>query len=78
MMLYIIKLPKKEDTPSMRQNNIHPLEKQQSATLVDDPLTELLRQGARTLIIQAIEADLDTLLARTSTLPDEMGRRRLV
>ena len=40
----------------MTQNNIHPLQNHQaSATgLVDDPLTELLRQGARKLIEEAV------------------------
>lgn len=80
MMPYIINLPKKEDTPPMRQDTIHPLEKQQAAPtpLVDDPLTELIRQGARTLIEQAIKAELDVLLASTCALRDEHGRRRVV
>jgi hypothetical protein len=44
----------------------------------EDPLTEVLRQGARTLLAQAIEAEVATLLASHAGLVDEAGRRRLV
>jgi putative transposase len=49
----------------------------QSST-VDDPLTDILRAGARDLLARAIEIEVDTFLAGTSelTLPD--GRARLV
>lgn len=45
---------------------------------VDDPLTDVLRAGARELLARAIEIEVDTFLASTSelTLPD--GRARLV
>jgi len=45
---------------------------------VDDPLTEILRAGARRLIAQAIEAEFETFLAANAdqVLPD--GRRRVV
>ena len=45
---------------------------------VDDPLTDILRAGARDLLARAIEIEVDTFLASTSelTLPD--GRARLV
>ena len=44
----------------------------------DDPLTEVLRQGARTLLAQAIEAEVATFLASHAELVDAAGRRRLV
>ena len=62
----------------MSQNKIHALEKHQTNPLVDDPLTDLIRQGARTLIEQAIKAELDVLLERVGHLRDEEGRRRVV
>ena len=31
---------------------------------IDDPLTEILRAGARRLIAQAVEAELETFLSR--------------
>ena len=45
---------------------------------IDDPLTEILRTGARRLIAQAVEAEFETFLASTAefVLPD--GRRRVV
>lgn len=43
-----------------------------------DPLTEVLRSGARRLIEQAIEAELTTLLAAHSDEKAEDGRARLV
>ena len=43
-----------------------------------DPLTDLLRQGARDLIAQAVEAELNTFLAAHSGQTDAAGRRRLV
>lgn len=44
----------------------------------EDPLTELLRTGARQLIAQAIEAELDEFLQQFSTCTDACGRRQVV
>jgi transposase-like protein len=41
-------------------------------------LTEVLRHGARTLLAQAIEAEVATFLATHADLVDDTGRRRLV
>ena len=43
-----------------------------------DPLTDLLRQGARQLIAQAVEAELNGFLAAHADRTDTAGRRRLV
>lgn len=43
-----------------------------------DPLTDLLRQGARDLIAQAVEAELNAFLAAHGDQTDAAGRRRLV
>ena len=43
-----------------------------------DPLTDLLRQGARDLIAQAVEAELATFLDAHATKADAIGHRRLV
>lgn len=43
-----------------------------------DPLTDLLRQGARELIAQAVEAELNAFLAAHADQTDGAGRRRLV
>jgi transposase-like protein len=43
-----------------------------------DPLTEVLRQGARTLLARAVEAEVAAFLSRHAHLETEDGRRRLV
>jgi len=45
---------------------------------ISDPLTELLREGAKRLIEQAIEAELAELLAQYAEVRDEQGRRAVV
>ena len=45
---------------------------------VDDPLTTVLREGARRLLTQAVEAEAEAFLAsmRDARLPDAAGRAR--
>jgi transposase-like protein len=43
-----------------------------------DPLLAVLREGARRMLTQAIEAEVETFLAAHKSLVDEQGRRRLV
>ena len=43
----------------------------------DDQLTEILRQGARTLLAQAVEAEVADFLTKHADLKTEDGRRRL-
>ena len=43
-----------------------------------DPLTDLLRKGARDLIAQAVEAELNVFLTTHADQTDGAGRRRLV
>jgi putative transposase len=44
----------------------------------DDQLTEILRQGARTLLAQAVEAEVADFLAKHADLKTEDGRQRVV
>lgn len=44
----------------------------------EDPLTEVLRTGARKLLAQAVEAEVETFLEGHGSLIDESGRRRVV
>ncbi len=44
----------------------------------DDQLTEILRQGARALLAQAVEAEVAEFLARHGELKTEDGRQRVV
>ena len=43
-----------------------------------DPLTEVLRKGARALLAQAVEAEVATLLSRYADETTDDGRKRLV
>jgi hypothetical protein len=43
-----------------------------------DPLTEVLRNGARALLAQAVEAEVATLLLRHADKLTDDGRARLV
>src|ERR1700721_4746126 len=45
---------------------------------IDDPLTEILRIGARRLIAQAVEAEFEAFLGSTAELVLPDGRRRVV
>ena len=45
---------------------------------IDDPLTEILRVGARRLIAQAVEVEFETFLAANAELVLPDGRRRVV
>jgi putative transposase len=48
------------------------------ASIADDPLLAVLREGARRMLRQAIEAEVEAFLAAHAGLTDEQGRRRLV
>ncbi len=48
------------------------------ATVADDPLLVVLREGARRMLTQAVEAEVEAFLAAHAGLTDDQGRRRLV
>jgi putative transposase len=48
------------------------------ASVADDPLLAVLREGARRMLTQAIEAEVEAFLAAYAELEDEHGRRRVV
>ena len=45
---------------------------------IDDPLTEVVRVGARRLLAEAVEAEVSAFIAEHADLVDEAGRRRVV
>jgi len=59
----------------MTQSNVVELTDRASET---DPLTELIRQGARQLIHQAIEAELESLLAQYAGQQTADGKAAVV
>jgi putative transposase len=48
------------------------------ADVAEDPLLTVLREGARRMLTQAIEAEVEAFLAGHGELEDGQGRRRLV
>ena len=48
------------------------------ASVVDDPLLEVLRSGARQMLQQVIEAEVEAFLTAHAELEDGRGRRRVV
>ena len=59
----------------MAKNTVVPIRSQQSDI---DPLTEVLRQGARKLLAEAVEAEVAAFLAEYENERDEQGRQRVV
>ncbi len=45
---------------------------------ITDPLTEVLRAGARRLLAEAVEAEVEAFIAEHADLTDDGGRRRVV
>lgn len=60
----------------MAKSNVFDLKKRDESST--DLLTELLRSGARQLIAEAVEAELQGFLAQYSELKDKKGRRQIV
>jgi len=50
----------------------------QPGSFSDDPLTDILRAGARQLLTQAVEAEIEGHIAAHADLTDASGRRRIV
>ncbi|MCH8238548.1 MAG: IS256 family transposase [Proteobacteria bacterium] len=50
----------------------------QPGSFCDDPLTDVLRAGARELLAQAVEAEVEAHIAAHAELIDAQGRRRIV
>ena len=45
---------------------------------IEDPLTEVLRAGARRLLAEAVEAEVEAFIGAHADLSDDSGRRRVV
>ncbi|MEO6023332.1 MAG: IS256 family transposase [Burkholderiales bacterium] len=62
----------------MSNDNVFALKNPAVPNVVHDALTEVLQEGARTLLAQAIEAEVTEFLARHSNKRDAVGHQRLV
>ena len=47
-------------------------------TFVDDPITDVLRTGAKKLLAEALEAEIYSFLCQYRDLRDDQGRKRVV
>ena len=54
------------------------VEFRQPGSIEEDPLTEVLRAGARQLLVQAVEAEVTSFVEAHGHLTDDLGRRRVV
>jgi putative transposase len=59
-------------------SNISVTELKKPEPFVDDPITDILRQGARKLLSQALEAEIELFLSQYADLKNEAGRQRMV
>jgi putative transposase len=60
----------------MNQDNVIDLKKPEP--FIDDQITAIIRQGARKLLAQALEAEIELFIAQYADLTEEMGRQRIV
>jgi hypothetical protein len=49
-----------------------------ATSITDDPLLAVLREGARRMLMQVVEAEVEAFLATYAGLVDQQGRRRVV
>jgi transposase-like protein len=59
----------------MSQDNVIELKRPES--FIDDPITDILRNGARRLLEQALEIEIDSFLSQYAGLRDNSGRKRI-
>lgn len=60
----------------MGKDNLIALKKPEP--FIDDPLTDLLRKGARTLLAEALEIEIELFLTQYKQLRDENGKMRMI
>jgi len=60
----------------MTKDNVIGLKKPEP--FIDDPITDILRQGARNLLTAALEAEIETFLKQYRGIPDDKGCQRIV
>lgn len=59
----------------MSKDNVIPIRNPER--FVDDPITDILRTGARKLLAEALETEIEMFLSEYSDLKDTFGRKRL-
>ena len=59
----------------MAKDNVIDLKKPEP--FIDDPITDILRSGARQLLAQALEIEISSFLSQYADLSDDQGRKRI-
>jgi putative transposase len=59
----------------MNKDNVIPIRKPER--FIDDPITDILRSGARKLLAEALETEVEIFLSQYTELKDELGRKRI-
>jgi len=59
----------------MPKDNVIELKKPEP--FIDDPLTDILRSGARRLLAEALETEIEIFLSQYADLKDDQGRKRI-
>jgi putative transposase len=67
---------KRKDTHTMPKDNVVDFKKPEP--FVDDPITEVLRTGAKKLLAEALEAEIESFFYQFRELRDDQGRKRVV
>ena len=67
---------RRKDTHTMAKDNV--IEFKKPEPFVDDPITDVLRTGARKLLTEALEAEIEGFLPQYRDLKDNQDRRRVV
>ena len=60
----------------MRNNNVFEIRKPEA--FVDDQITQIIRQGARKLLAQALEVEIELFINQYAEVKDESGKQRIV
>lgn len=60
----------------MQEDSVVELKKKESFS--EDPITDILRKGARQLLAQALEAEIELFISQFAEMRDEQGRQRIV
>jgi len=60
----------------MSKDNVIPIRKPER--FIDDPITDILRSGARKLLAEALETEIEVFLSEYQELKDDLGRKRVV
>ena len=65
-----------KDIPPIKQDSVVELKKKESR--IEGPITEILRKGARQLLAQALESEVELFIHQFAEMRAKQGRQRIV